>query len=139
MSLPTPGTYVGPVEGRALLLAEDNPDNAEITCEVLLLFGYRVVWARDGLEALEFTAQLRPELILMDWHMPNLDGLEATRKLKADPARAGIPVIFVTAFAMEHEVRKCLESGAVAHVPKPVDFNRLSALIEQHLPPAAAR
>lgn len=139
MKLPPPGIYVGPPEGRALLIAEDNLDNADITCEVLQMFGYRVVWARDGREALECAARLRPELILMDWHMPNLDGVGATRLLKADPALAGIPVVFVTAFAMDHEVRKCLESGAVAHVPKPIDFNRLSILIEQHLPPDGSR
>lgn len=139
MSLPPPGVYVGPAEGRALLLAEDNLDNAEITCEILQMFGYRIAWARHGREALECAARLRPELILMDWHMPELDGVEATRLLKADPVLAPIPVVFVTAFAMDHEVRKCLESGAVAHVAKPVDFTALGEVINRHLPAAGSR
>lgn len=117
---------------RTILLAEDNVATAEMTAEVISHFGYNVVVARDGLEAITCARQHQPSLILMDVQMPNMDGLTATRALKQDPATAGIPVICLTALAMEKEAARSREAGAVLHLSKPVDFDRLAQLLAQY-------
>ncbi len=119
-----------------ILLAEDHSATAEMTAEIIGHFGYKVIVARDGLEAITFARRHQPCLILMDIQMPNMDGLTATRELKQDPATAQIPVICLTAFAMEKEAARCREAGAVLHLSKPVDFDHLAQLLAQYTSPA---
>ncbi len=127
-----PKTPVDAEPRRTILLAEDHLATAEMTAEIIGHFGYPVVIARDGLEAVTLARQHQPRLILMDIQMPNMDGLAATRALKQDPATAQIPVICLTAFAMEKEAVRCREAGAVLHLSKPVDFDHLAQLLAQY-------
>lgn len=118
-----------------ILLAEDNPASAEVTQEILLLLGYQVVVARDGIATVKLAHERKPDLILMDWHMPGMDGLTATRELKSHPATRDIPVVSLTAFAMAQDVEACLSAGAIDHITKPVDFDRLPQKISGYLKP----
>jgi CheY-like chemotaxis protein len=90
----------------------------------------------DGQEAVARATADRPALILMDVQMPVLDGLEATRRLRADPATAAIPIITLTALAMPEDRLRCLEAGANAYLSKPLQLAELDRLILEHLPPA---
>lgn len=118
-----------------ILLAEDNPASAEVTQEILTLLGYRVVLASDGLATVRLAHEKKPDLILMDWHMPGMDGLSATRELKSHPATREIPVVSLTAFAMQQDVEACLSAGAIDHITKPVDFDRLPEKLNRYLKP----
>ena len=93
-----------------------------------------VAWmATDGLEAVAMAKRDRPDLILMDWHMPGLDGLSATRQIKASPNTQLIPIVSLTAFAMEPDIAACLAAGAADHIAKPVDFDALPEIISRNL------
>ena len=96
-----------------LLLAEDEPDVQLIARLSLKKAGFTVVTVGNGLEVLERVAEERPDVILLDWMMPDMDGFETCRRLKADPATAAIPVIFLTARVQEAEVARALALGAV--------------------------
>ncbi|MGE5377768.1 MAG: ATP-binding protein, partial [Bacteroidota bacterium] len=96
---------------RTVLLAEDNQINAEMVVEYLEAYGYRVIVARDGEEALQKVAEVNPAIILMDIQMPKLDGLEATRLLRREPRFASIPIVALTALAMAGDKERCLEAG----------------------------
>jgi len=78
-----------------------------------------------GLAAVQQCQALRPDLVLMDVQMPELDGLEATRRLKADPQTASIPIICLTAYAMSGDRERCLEAGANGYQSKPLNFQEL--------------
>ena len=119
------------ISGMCVLLVEDNEVNRQVARETLLRVGVDVRCACDGAEAL---AVLRAEptafhAILMDLQMPVMDGFEATRQIRADPALAGIPIIAMTAHAMADERRHCLESGMDDHVPKPIDPPQLFSVL----------
>jgi len=116
-----------------ILAVEDFPANLEILASYLELEGYRVAQATSGEEALTLAASLQPNLILMDVRMPGIDGLEATRRLKADPRTAEIPVVSLTAFARLSDATRCFEAGAVGYLSKPVDFAALDAMLATHL------
>jgi len=104
-----------------ILLVEDNPDNQEIYRIILAHHGYEILQAWDGEAGLRMAREHHPELILMDLTMPLVDGLEATRRLKADPATAAIPVIALTAHAMEEDRLAAEEAGCVAFLAKPAE------------------
>ena len=89
--------------------------------------------ATHGEAAIAQALALQPNLILMDVRMPGIDGLEATRRLKADPRTAEIPVVMLTAFARLSDATQCFEAGAVGYLSKPVDFAALDAMIATHL------
>ena len=80
-----------------------------------------------------FRSEHLPDLILMDWHMPGLDGLSATRQIKASPNTQLIPIVSLTAFAMEPDIAACLAAGAADHIAKPVDFDALPGIISRNL------
>lgn len=117
---------------RTILLAEDNVPSAEVTAEIIAEFGYHVIIAFNGQEAVALARQHLPGLILMDVQMPVMDGLEATRLLKADPLTAAIPVICLTAFAMEKDAAICLQAGAIRHLSKPVEYEKLGEILGQY-------
>ncbi|HNV01951.1 MAG TPA: response regulator [Vicinamibacterales bacterium] len=104
-----------------ILLAEDEPDVQLIARLSLKKAGFTVVTAGNGVEALERVAAERPDVILLDWMMPDMDGFETCRRLKADPATAGIPVIFLTARVQEAEVARAMALGAAGCIGKPFD------------------
>ncbi len=113
-----------------LLLVEDNELNRDMLSRRLLRRGYEVVMAVDGPNALRMAASARPALILMDLSLPLMDGWEATRRLKADPELRAIPVIALTAHAMEGDRQRALEAGCDDFDTKPIELERLLSKIE---------
>lgn len=106
---------------KTILLAEDNPINRELVRTILDQDGYAVIEAKDGRQAVEMAGTMRPDLILMDIKLPELDGLSATRLLQEDPATRSIPVIALTALALPGDREKLLAAGCVAYVTKPIN------------------
>ena len=116
-----------------ILLIEDNADNQEIYRIILTHHGYDVLQAWDGEAGLRMARDHRPELILMDLTMPHVDGLEATRRLKADPATAAIPIIALTA-QVEPETRAAAAAaGCAAFLSKPAHPELVAAEVERVL------
>jgi two-component system cell cycle response regulator DivK len=123
-----------------ILLVEDNEMNRDMLTRRLEKRGYTVVVAVDGGEGVAKTRAELPDLILMDMSLPVLDGWDATRQVKADPATAGIPIIALTAHAMESDRQKALGAGCDDFDTKPVELPRLLLKIEELLkkfPPKA--
>src|SRR5580700_10654286 len=116
-----------------ILVVDDVPDNVEILQMRLESQGYEVVTAGDGVEALEKTRELRPDLILLDIMMPKMDGIETVKRLKADASLPFIPVILVTAKADGSDVVGGLEAGGDDYLTKPVDHAALSARVRAML------
>jgi CheY-like chemotaxis protein len=106
-----------------VLVAEDHADSREALRTLLEAFGYRVVEAVDGREAVERARAEHPDLVLMDVMMPRMDGLQATRAIRADPDLAGLRIVALT--AVEGARATVLEAGCDELVPKPIDVRRL--------------
>ena len=116
-----------------ILLAEDNEANISTLTEYLPAKGYRVIVARDGAQALQCAEQSHPDLILMDVHMPSMNGLEATRALRTNSSFINTPIIALTALAMRGDRERCLEAGANEYLSKPFSLKHLVAVIEKNL------
>lgn len=118
-----------------LLLAEDNEANKLTISRYLKAKGYQLLFAKDGQEAIDMTRLLRPDLILMDIQMPNIDGLEAIKIIRRDkiPELANIPIIALTALAMTGDRERCIEAGANEYLTKPVKLSQLATIIKQTL------
>jgi len=108
-----------------ILIVEDNEDNLDILCRRLTSHGYEVVQAVDGGAGVTQAALQSPDLIIMDMSLPVLDGWEATRRIKADPATSRIPIIALTAHAMTGDMEKAIEAGCDDYDTKPVNRIRL--------------
>ncbi len=117
-----------------ILYVEDNDDNVYVVMNRLGRAGFTVVVAVDGEQGLAMARKERPDLILMDLSLPGLDGWEATRRLKTDPATKDIPVLALSAHAMAGDREKALAAGCDDYDTKPIDFTRLRAKIEALLP-----
>jgi len=125
---------------RKLLCVEDNEDNLYmLQLRFDVLGGYEVLSTRDGAAAIVMAASERPDLILMDLNLPNINGWEATRRLKANPATRDIPIIALSAHAMSGDREKALATGCDDFDAKPIEFDRLLAKIERVLAPASGR
>ncbi len=118
-----------------ILVVEDNEMNRDMLSKRLRRRGYQVVVAVDGGEGLELARSEAPDLILMDMSLPVLDGWEATRRLKADPATRSIPVIALTAHAMSEDRERALAAGCDDYDTKPVELPRLVEKIDALLAP----
>jgi CheY-like chemotaxis protein len=120
---------------RKLLYVEDNEDNLYMLQLRFDVFGgYELLSARDGAAGIAMASSERPDLILMDLDLPEIDGWEAVRRLKADPATRDIPIIALSAYAMAGDREKAL-TGCDDFDAKPIEFDRLLAKIEQALAP----
>jgi PAS domain S-box-containing protein len=115
-----------------ILLAEDNEENITMTQEYLAINGCRVEVVRNGLDAVAVARELKPALILMDIQMPGMDGMEATRRIRADETLAHIPIIALTALAMSGDRERCLEAGANEYLSKPVRLRKLLEIIRAY-------
>lgn len=127
-----------------ILIVEDNEMNLDMLSRRLERKGYQVLAARDGTEGLTAAQAGKPDLILMDMALPEMDGWETTRRLKADGSLRGIPIIALTAHAMAGDREKAISVGCNDYDTKPVDFERLLSKIEALLneggpPPAGPR
>jgi CheY-like chemotaxis protein len=116
-----------------ILIVDDNPTNLKLVTYLVRANGYEVTTAGDAGEAMAAIASSRPALILMDLQLPGIDGLELTRRLKADSATRDIKIIAVTAYAMKGDQEKALAAGCDAYVTKPIDTRALPALIAKQL------
>jgi CheY-like chemotaxis protein len=121
-----------------LLYVEDNEMNRDMLSRRLQRRGYEVLIAVDGEQGIAEATAERPELILMDMSLPVVDGWEATRRLKAAPETADIPIIGLTAHAMSTDRDKCLAAGCDDYDTKPVEITRLLEKIERLLGARAA-
>lgn len=120
------GTATAPsLEPARVLLAEDNADNLEMVSNYLRLRGCEVHAARNGLEAIAAARACLPDIILMDVQMPEMDGLEATRRLRADPTLRLTPIIALTALAMPGDRERCLDAGMDDYLSKPLGLKEL--------------
>jgi CheY-like chemotaxis protein len=116
-----------------ILLAEDNEANIVTLMDYLQIQEFRVSLARNGIEAVQRARQQKPDLILMDIQMPEMDGLEATRQIHADAELASIPIIALTALAMPGDKERCLAAGAKDYLTKPVNLKTLVNIITQYI------
>lgn len=112
---------------------EDNAVNLRLALTVLASAGHTALQASRAEAGLDLARRERPELVLMDIQLPGMDGLEATRRLKADPATAAIRVIAMTAFAMKGDRERMLEAGCDDYIAKPYRYAALLAMIERVL------
>jgi two-component system, cell cycle response regulator DivK len=118
---------------KTVLLVEDNEDNLVIYSTILRHAGFEVIEARDGQSGIETAKERHPGLILMDVSIPIVDGWEATRRLKADPATADIPIIALTAHALASDQLKAAEAGCDGYIAKPAEPRVVAATVKQHL------
>jgi CheY-like chemotaxis protein len=109
----------------SILIVEDNDMSRDMLGRRLVRRGYRIHFAQDGAQAIAVAQRERPDLILMDMSLPQVDGWQATRLLKADAATAPIPVIALTAHVMAGDRERALAAGCDDYEPKPVDLERL--------------
>ena len=116
-----------------ILVIEDNPLNLELVRDILTAEGYEVLEAADGASGVALAALERPALILMDLQLPRLDGLEATRLMRADPRLAGIPILAVTAHAMKGDDDKAREAGCDGFITKPIQVREFAATVADFL------
>jgi two-component system cell cycle response regulator DivK len=115
--------------GSHVLVVEDNEKNMKLVRDILLATGYSPLEATSGEEALALAAEHSPALVLMDIQLPDLDGSEALRRLRSDERTAGIPVLALTAQAMQGDRERFLASGFDGYLSKPVDVDELIATV----------
>jgi two-component system cell cycle response regulator DivK len=118
---------------KKILVVEDDTDNRRIVTKVLTVEGYEVVEATDGIEALAQARAVRPDLILMDLALPNLDGWEATRRLKSDPATQAIPVVALTAIAMSGDEEQARAAGCDDYIAKPARPVMIREVVKRYI------
>ena len=116
-----------------VLIVDDNPVNLRLTEVVLKGAGHEVHTARDAESALEAVASIRPGLILMDIQLPGMDGLELTRRLRADPDTRDIVIVATSAYAMASDKRKAREAGCDGYIVKPIDVRTLPETVSGYL------
>ena len=115
-----------------ILVVEDNEKNMKLLRDVLQATGYRTLEASTGGQALMLASEHGPALVLMDVRLPDMDGVEALRRLRMDERTASIPVLAVTAQAMKGDRERFEEAGFDGYVSKPVDIDELLTTVEQH-------
>ena len=118
---------------KLILVVEDHEDNRRILRDLLTSAGYEMVEAVTGEEGVAMAEMHRPDLILMDIQLPELDGYGATRRIKADPALRAIPIIAVTSYALSGDDVMAYEAGCAAYITKPFSPRQLLAKIREYL------
>jgi len=127
-------TSANPAGTKTILYVEDNEMNRQIVRDLLKRTTYQLVEAHDGEAGVAKALEIRPDLILMDIQLPKISGMEAMRRLRADAATAGTPIIAITSFALSGDDQKAKEAGATAYLAKPYSPRDLMALIRKILP-----
>ena len=116
-----------------ILFADDNELTAQAYMDFLLSRHYQVLMARDGQEAIDLANEMDPDLIIMDIQMPRVDGLEAIRQIRANPAHANTPIFALTALTMPGDRERCLAAGADEYYSKPLSLLELQRVITKSL------
>ena len=119
---------------KRILIVEDHEENRRILRLLLTKHGYEVLEAVDGEDGVTMAEEMHPDLILMDIQLPGVDGYEATRRIKGNPALQKIPIIVVTSYALSGDDAKAFAAGCDAYVAKPVNLRKLLATVREFLP-----
>jgi len=119
---------------KRILVVEDHEENRRIMRDLLTSAGYEMIEAVTGEEGIALAERERPDLILMDIQLPGLDGLETTRRIKANPALRAIPIIAVTSYALSGDDVKAREAGCNDYVTKPFSPRALLAKVREYVP-----
>jgi two-component system, cell cycle response regulator DivK len=118
---------------KTVLIVEDNELNMKLFHDLLEAHGYDIVGTPSGLDALELARAHRPDLILMDIQLPEVSGLEVTKWIKADPELHRIPVVAVTAFAMNGDEERIRQGGCEAYLSKPISISKFMETVRRFL------
>ena len=118
---------------KVILIVEDDPKSLTLTRDLLQISGYTTIEATNGEQGVELAKAKKPDLILMDIMMPKMDGLEATRILKADITTKNIPIVALTSYAMKGDKERMLEAGCDGYIAKPVDIQKLLKTVGEYL------
>ncbi len=110
---------------KMILIVEDDPKSLILIRDLLKVYGYKTLEATDGKQGVELAKARKPDLILMDVQMPKMDGLEATRILKAYATTSDIPILALTSYAMKGDEERTLEAGCDGYITKPIDIKEL--------------
>ena len=121
------------MEGRSILIVDDNAQNLKLARVVLASEGFDVHTASNAEDAIQLLRTVTPRLILMDIQLPGMDGLELTRRLKADPETRAVCVIALTAYAMKGDDEKAFAAGCDGYITKPIDVERLPVVVRSYL------
>ncbi len=121
------------MDAKQILLVEDNPVNRRLVEFLLKSKGYEVWWSSSAPEAFKLLKERHPDLILIDIQLPEMDGLTATKHLKADPETRDIPVIAVTSYAMKGDEDKAREAGCNGYIAKPLDKDAFLQMVAKTL------
>lgn len=121
-----------------ILIVEDNDRNRELVKDILVLHGYEVLEAKDGVEGVAMAGKHGPDLVIMDIQMPVMDGITAAKILKSDPATTVITIIALTSFAMKGDKERFLAAGFDDYIAKPIDTRALPQLVKKYLMKPAA-
>ena len=108
-----------------ILYIEDNPDNSLLVQRALNARGYQVLWAADGMSGIEQAEAHSPDLILLDINLPDIDGYEVARRLRAHDSLGAIPIMAITANALKGDAEKALAAGCDAYIAKPIQLHEL--------------
>ncbi len=117
---------------KKVMIVEDNELNMKLFHDLLEAHGFETVETRSGVEAVELARAHRPDLIIMDIQLPEISGLDVTRKLKADPELSAIPVVAVTAFAMKGDEERIRAGGCEAYLSKPISVAKFLETVRQY-------
>ncbi|MBV8888835.1 MAG: response regulator [Alphaproteobacteria bacterium] len=128
---PTGADRQPPAVPKRVLIVEDNEPSRRLLHDLLEAHGYEVLQARDGITSVQLARQHLPDLILMDLQLPDISGLDATRRLKRGRRTRAIPVVAVTAFAMAGDEQRSLASGCDAYVAKPIRVQEFLRLVRE--------
>jgi CheY-like chemotaxis protein len=118
---------------KVILIVEDEPKNLRLVSDLLQRFGYATIEATDGEQGVELAKARKPDLILMDIMMQVMDGLEATRILKADVTTRNIPVLALTSYAMAGDKERILQAGCDGYLTKPIDIKEFLKTVGEYL------
>jgi two-component system, cell cycle response regulator DivK len=118
---------------KTVLIVEDNELNLKLFHDLLESHGYDTMGTRSGIEALALTRAHRPDLVLMDIHLPDISGLEVTKWIKGDPELCRIPVVAVTAFAMSGDEERMRQGGCEAYLSKPISIAKFMETVRRFL------
>lgn len=122
---------------KKILVVEDNPDTMYLVCFMLNNHGYSVLQAWNGRESVEMAIRERPDLILMDIQLPDMDGLEATRQIRASPVDDSIPIAALTSYALANDRQQALAAGCSGYIEKPIDPDQFLNQIQHFLTPSS--